>query len=552
MSNKGAPKARTRRGRSVRYLRRQLARPKPGRNAPDGVAETPRTAVTKALAHYRNLFDNAPIPYVMLDALGIVVEGNLTYSDLMELPRRALIGKPLGRALAEADRKPFMAHMRRCRRDNAARTEVRLETGSGTVPVELDSRLAPMRVGEAARFATAIIDLRERHEIENARVAAELERQRAEQREREAKAANDAKDRFLAELSHELRTPLTPILAATTTLTDDALLPVGLRPTIEMIRRNIQAEARLIDDLLDVSRLGHHRPRLELQGVDTHEVIRQIALELEPEFRVKGVGLSLRLSASERRILADPVRLRQILSNLLSNALCNTSAAGSVLVATSNIARDLRIVVRDDGIGIAADELENIFEPFFRQDAEPGAGLGLGLTIVKGLVEAHGGRVHALSEGKNRGATFAIELPILESSGAEAPAPAANERQVVAPSEHRSVLLVEDHADTREALQIYLEMKGYEVRLAGDARSALEAARQPVDVIVCDIGLPDESGFDLMRKISAARPVKAIALTGYGGPREQRLASAAGFAAHLTKPVGAEKLVAAIEQLFAT
>jgi len=358
---------------------------------------------------------------------------------------------------------------------------------------------------------------------------------------------NEAKDRFLAELSHELRTPLTPIVAAVTTMTNEPRLPGELRSTIEMIRRNLEAEVRLIDELLDVSRIGRRRPQLQLEAVDSHATIRQVADELESEFRAKRIALSLRLDAREARILGDPVRLHQIVWNVVSNALYNTNSEGSVVIATSNIQDDLRIVVRDDGVGIAPDQLDNIFRPFFREDGKRGAGLGLGLAIVKGLVEAHHGRVRAFSEGKGKGATFAIEFPLPaldQLPRAVKPPPAVS-------TPGRSVLLVEDHADTREALQMFLEMKGYVVRLAHDVRSALEAAREPFDVVVCDIGLPDGTGFDVMRKISGARSVKGIALTGYGGPREQQLATEAGFTNHLTKPVGGDKLVQTIESLFA-
>ncbi|MET0152883.1 MAG: ATP-binding protein [Candidatus Binatia bacterium] len=557
MPTKGGPKPRTRReGPVCRTRRTRHAGPHaaaPARGGREGLYVERVAELTHILEHYRDLFDNAPIPYVMLDPLGVIIEANLTYADLVQVPRRALVGKPLVHALVEQDRKSFYGHMRRCRRDNAARTEVQLEAQSGTiVPVELDSRLAPGIGNEPPRFRTAIIDLRERQQVENARVAADRERQSAEQREQQAQAANDAKDRFLAELSHELRTPLTPILAAITTLAGDANLAEGLRPTIAMIHRNMQAEVRLIDELLDVSRMGRRRPQLELESVDAHAAIQEVAGELGHQFQGKGVDLSLRLNAGDTRIRADQLRLHQILWNVVSNALQNTDTLGSVVVTTSNIDSDLRIVVRDDGVGIAAEQLEDVFRPFFREDGKRGEGLGLGLAIVKNLVEAHRGRIHAFSAGKGRGATFAIELPLPESEPPAVAPPATNKQPAVAPSAQRRVLLVEDHADTREALQMFLEMKGYEVRLAKDARSALEAAREPVDVVVCDIGLPDESGFDVIRKISAERPVKAIALTGYGGPREQRLAIEAGFAAHLTKPVGAEKLAEAIERLFAT
>jgi PAS domain S-box-containing protein len=552
MGNKRQPNSRAERsGPTVRRERRQRADAvAPTQDASGDRSAARVTELERLLEHYRNLFDSAPIPYVTLDPVGIVVEANLTYADFVNRPRRSLVGRPLAGSISERDRKAFYHHMRRCRRETFARTEMQLNALGTTVPVELDSRLAPKSGDETLRFHTAIIDLRERREIEEARIAADRERQAAEQRELQAQSLNAAKDRFLAELSHELRTPLTPIVAAVTRLADEAVVPGSLRTTIEMMRRNLDAEVRLIDELLDVSRMRRRLPQLQLETVDTHVAIGEVARELQPAFSAKGVGFSLRLNASESRIVADALRLHQILWNVVSNALQNTDGGGSVLVATSNIDRELRIVVRDDGVGIAAQQLEDIFQPFFREDGTRGTGLGLGLAIVKGLVEAHHGQIRAFSEGKGRGATFAIELPLPESEPAEA-VPAPPEEPHSAVLQKRRVLLVEDHADTREALQMFLEMKGYDVRVAPDVHSALEAAHEAVDVVVCDIGLPDGTGFDVVRKIAGEHPVKAIALTGYGGPVEQQLAIEAGFAAHLTKPVGGDKLVRAIEDLFA-
>jgi PAS domain S-box-containing protein len=551
MANKREPNARARSGRAVRRRRgpplAPNATPPPARE-PDERSAVRVAELERGLQHYRNLFDNAPIPYVTLDPLGVIVDANLTYADLVKRPQQALVHRPLVRMLAENDRTAFYHHMRRCRRETSARTEVHLEASDGSVPVEIDSHLAPKSDDQTLRFHTAIIDLRERHEAEKARITADRDRVSAEEREQKAHALNEAKDRFLA----ELRTPLTPIMVAVTKLSNETHLPGDLRSTIEMIRRNLEVEVRLIDDLLDVSRLGRRRPQLQLQPVDGNAAIHEVARELEQEFRAKDVAFSLRLDARDDRILADPLRLHQILWNVVSNALQNTPCEGSVLVTTSNMDRDVRIVVRDNGVGIAVDQLDDIFRPFFREDGKRGSGLGLGLAIAKGLVEAHEGRISAFSEGKGKGAAFAIELPVLEPGSAPAMPSDADERPPVISAGRRRILLVEDHADTREALQMFLEMKGYDVRLAQDVTSALEAASEPFDVLVCDIGLPDGSGYDVIRTILAARPAKAIALTGYGAPQDLQLAKAAGFADHLTKPVGGDKLVHTIESLFAT
>jgi CheY-like chemotaxis protein len=256
--------------------------------------------------------------------------------------------------------------------------------------------------------------------------------------------------------------------------------------------------------------------------------------------------------------------MRQIVWNLVSNALHSTPKGGWVEVSSSNIAGNLRIAVRDNGAGIDPEKLASIFTAFSLEDSSPSrhAGLGLGLAIVKGLVEAHGGWIAAFSNGKGQGALFVVELPTAEPAtqtrAAPAPEPgealapptgAASVEEGARPGGHRRVLLVEDHADTRAALKVFLELKGYAVSLAEDAASGLQAATAPFDVVVCDIGLPDRSGLDVVRKIAAEKPIKAIALSGYGTPHDVELSSRAGFAAHLVKPVGAEELVEAIESV---
>jgi len=372
------------------------------------------------------------------------------------------------------------------------------------------------------------------------------------------RASSEEKDRFLAELSHELRTPLTPILAAVSSLSARPDLSPALRSAVEMIRRNIETEARLIEDLLDVSRMTRAGLRLELQNLDAHEILREVVGDLDAQLRAHQVDLHLELNAPDSYVLADALRLRQIVWNLITNAIHNTPAGEHVAVSSSNIGSDLRIVVRDTGVGIEPRDLARIFEPFARVDpAKGGNGLGLGLSIVKGLVAAHGGRIVALSEGLGHGARFVVELPTTpgpadkpaEAAGAAAPVAKAATTPTPGAGKAKRILIVEDHADTRAALEVLLELKGYDVRLAKDMASALEQSREPVDVLVCDIGLPDGSGLELVRRISVRRPVKAIALSGYGSAGDLERSAQAGFAVHLTKPIAADKLLEAIEML---
>jgi PAS domain S-box-containing protein len=507
-----------------------------------------------AAAQYEDLYQNAPIALLTIDRYGLVLDANDMSVKLLGWERERLIGKPLVRGVAESDRHAFLEHMYRCRCFGSATSELRLLARDGEVAAELDSRRVMTDGQGAPRYRTIVIDRSDRRRADEAKAEAARERRRAEEREHAAHASGEAKDRFLAELSHELRTPLTPILSAVTMLVAGGDVPERLRPTIDMIRRNVEVEARLIDDLLDVSRIARKRIRLLPQHLDAHELLRAVASEIASEAETREIRFLLRLNAREAWIRADPVRMRQIVRNLVSNALHSTPKGGWVEVSSSNIARNLRIAVRDNGAGIEPDKLASIFTAFSLEDSSPRrhAGLGLGLAIVKGLVEAHDGWIAAFSNGKGQGALFVVELPTAEPTTQTRATPAtptgaASAQESARPGGLRRVLLVEDHADTRAALKLFLELKGYEVSLAEDAASALKAATAPFDVVVCDIGLPDGSGLDVVRKIAAEKPIKAIALSGYGTPRDVELSSQAGFATHLVKPVGAEELVEAIE-----
>jgi PAS domain S-box-containing protein len=532
------------RARRAKALRKALA--------DSGHLQSRRAVPDPSDVYYLEFYENAPIAYLTLDPYGIVLDANAKSATLLGCQRRELLGMPLMRMIAERDRHAFLRHMLQCRASNSGTAELALQVGEREIAVALDS--CRMTAGDdgGPRYRTALLDRSEQRSIEEAKDAANWQRRRADANERAAADSNHAKDRFLAELSHEMRTPLTPILAAVKTLEASNDVPSLLRPTIDVISRNVAVEARLIDDLLDVSRIAHRRLRIAPQPIDAHELVREMAAEVAGEIERRGIRFVLRLNAREARLRADPLRLRQIVWNLVFNAFDSTARGGRVEIASSNIGDDLRVVVRDDGVGIEPDELKTIFTAFSVQDSSPRRrheGLGLGLAIVKGLVEAHGGRITALSDGKGLGARFVVELPTATPSH-EAPGRPVNAKNALekAPTDRRKrVLLVEDHADTRDALKIFLELKGYDVIVAGDVASALEAAGEPLDVVVCDLGLPDGSGLDVVQRISTEQPIKAIALSGYGSPRDFERSSRAGFAAHLVKPVGADDLVRTIE-----
>jgi PAS domain S-box-containing protein len=361
-----------------------------------------------------------------------------------------------------------------------------------------------------------------------------------------AEAANRAKDHFLAILSHELRTPLMPVLAAVQRLESEPDMRPDLRERVAMIRRNVTLETRLIDDLLDHTRIGRGKLELRPARVDVHETIRQTLAICEEETRDRHLLLTLDLQARRPWVRADPARLQQVFWNLLKNAIKFTPQGGTIAVRTSDEGGDLAVEVRDTGIGIAPEDLSRIFDSFeqgSRDQARRFGGLGLGLAISKGLVELHGGTLVAESGGVGQGAVFTARFPALEM-----PITAALE---AAPAERRPggqrVLIVDDHHDTLLAMADLLEMMGYAVGTADSVAAALRTVEGGrFDVVISDIGLPDGSGLDLMRQLHARTSVRGIALSGFGMEEDQRRSLEAGFSEHLTKPIDLQQLEQAL------
>jgi PAS domain S-box-containing protein len=397
----------------------------------------------------------------------------------------------------------------------------------------------------AQRAATAVDNARLFHDAHDART--------------EAEAASLAKDRFLAVLSHELRTPLTPVLVSVSAMLDDPDTPRALRGFLEMTRRSIEMEARLIDDLLDVTRISQGKLRLNRHVVDAHALARQALAICHDEIGGHRLRLAVDLAAARHHVDADPARLQQIFWNLIKNAVKFTPQGGSLSVRSWNAHGDdgvdlLRVEVRDSGVGIAPDVLPKIFDAFEQGEASVTrqfGGLGLGLAVSRSLAEAHGGRLAAASDGRDRGAAFTLELatapapaPAPESDGAPLPSPDAP-----APGPLR-ILLAEDNEESLRVLARLLRRRGYDVTTADTVASALaEADRTPFDLLVSDIGLPDGSGLDLMRTLRARRAVPGIALSGFGMEDDLRRSLDAGFAAHLTKPIDFATLETTIRQV---
>ena len=362
-------------------------------------------------------------------------------------------------------------------------------------------------------------------------------------------AASDAKDQFFAMLSHELRTPLNPVLAIISALHGDSRLPPDVSDDLAVVWRNIRLEARLIDDLLDFNRLIKGKMEIVRTPVNMHALTESVIAICLDELESKKQYLTARLDAPRFVVLGDSARLQQVLWNVLRNATKFTPADGQISIETAVVEDRLRITVTDSGRGIDPATLEIIFRAFEQGPAHTSArfgGLGLGLAIARMFVELHDGTISAASEGESRGACFTVELPLAAESApvplAPAPAPASTER------ERGRILLVDDHADTLAALTRLLGRRGFEVTPASSAAQARElASRQPFDLLISDLGLPDCSGHELLRDLRQSHNFPAIALSGYGMETDYEDSIQAGFQAHLTKPVDFAALVSLIQ-----
>jgi signal transduction histidine kinase/CheY-like chemotaxis protein len=369
---------------------------------------------------------------------------------------------------------------------------------------------------------------------------------------RSARAASAAKDQFLAILSHELRTPLTPIFAILGAIERNPELPEAIRSDLLVIHRNLQLEARLIDDLLDLTRINKGKISLLREVIDVHDLIRSVGQLCQAAIDTQHVGFEMQLQAPQYHVLGDAGRLQQVLWNLLSNAIKFTPADGKIELQTSVVA-GTRFCIRltDSGRGIGSDSLENIFQPFEQGDLSVPpqyGGLGLGLAIAKAIVDAHGGQIRAESTGVGSGSTFTVTLPLAET---EQPLNRQLPRSVppAAPKAVR-ILLVDDHEDTLEFMGRYLMLCGHEIVAASTYGKALSAGQQQgFDLMISDIGLPDGSGYELMHELQALSPIKGIALSGYGMKSDIDRSLMAGFSAHLTKPCDLSVLNATIEKV---
>jgi len=369
--------------------------------------------------------------------------------------------------------------------------------------------------------------------------------------------ANAAKDQFLALLSHELRSPLAPVIAMVGELEAELPNSQPVREAVEVVRRNVELEARLIDDLLDVTRISKGKLQLSFEAICIHQILQRAYEICRKEIEAKNLEVEFHLRAVHTHVQGDPARLQQVFWNLIKNSVKFTPEKGRITIETVNPAPDkIEARVIDTGIGIEREKIDKIFNAFEQGQTEITrrfGGLGLGLAISKALIDAHGGKISVQSSGQNQGATFSVELNTvlapIEHDG-ERHDQKVDRKPEPAVSRHRRVLLVDDHYDTCIGMKRMLERRGYEITVAHSAEQAVEKVRiEDFDLLISDIGLPDRSGYELMREVRVNKDLPGIALSGFGSEQDVKQAREAGFSEHLTKPINFERLERTIQNL---
>jgi len=485
----------------------------------------------------------------------VILFCNRRFAEMVATPLEEVIGSSLDRFVSNADR-PLLAALLCEGLTAGGKGELRLAGGQGeTVPVYLAASALPIEA-EIQALCLVVTDLTEQKRNEQLVSDEKLARSVLE-------AANQAKDRFLATLSHELRTPLTPVLAAVSGLQEDVRLPDDVRSQLARMRRNIELEARLIDDMLDLTRISRGKLPLHRGVSDLRQVLDDSLQTVQASLAEKRLRLVVDLASEDHRVWADTPRLTQVFWNLFSNAVKFTPEDGTITVRSRReltpAGPEITVEVIDTGIGIEPDVLETVFDAF--QQGETAitrrfGGLGLGLTISQAIIEIHGGSLSAESPGKGQGATFAVRLPVGDLPAVEAASETLAQVTKAPPQEtgglSSHILLIEDHGDTADAMADLLRSMGYRVSVADSVAAGLSAAERlagRIDLVLSDLGLPDGSGLDLMRELHRRYSVRGIALSGYGMEEDVHQSLGAGFDRHLTKPVNLQSLQTAIQEI---
>ncbi len=498
---------------------------------------------------YRDLFNFAPDGYVVTDANGVIQEANHAIVRLLSLDLGFVVGKPLVVFITQPERRNFYRQLNQLPKlEQIQNWELELQPyKNDAIPVEVTVACIWGVSGEVEGLRWLIRDIRDRKKTE----AQLLEQARAA---REAENANRLKDEFLAVLSHELRSPLNPILGWVKLLQTRKFDQTKTAEALATIERNAQLQAKLIEDLLDISRILRDKLTLNLTPINLEHCILAALDTVQLAAQAKEITIQT-LFDSDVKVMGDPTRLQQIIWNLLSNAVKFTPKGGQIGVCLKRVDTQARIQVIDTGRGIGADFLPNVFDYFRQEDGSTTrtfGGLGLGLAIVRQIAELHGGTVEADSPGLEQGAIFTVSLPLTETSTF----PVEDLQPTAALSlQGMSILVVDDDVDSRELIAFVLEQSGASVTSLTSAKEALQTlAQTPHSVLVSDVGMPEMDGYELMRQVRTLPPqsggkIPAIALTAYAGEANQQQALSVGFQWHLSKPVDPDRLVAAIVEL---
>ncbi len=482
---------------------------------------------------YRLMVEQMREGALTLAADGTILYCNHRFAELVARPPERVAGRALGEFVHADDR----STLQRLLTSESCRADVQLRTDTGTAnPVQLSS--IALSIDGARTVAVVVTDLTH------------------ERTERGLRESNQLKDEFLATLSHELRTPLNVILGWTRMLLNEHLDPDARRHALELIDRNARAQAQLVNDLVDMSRMTTGKLQVQLEPLPLIPVLEAALDSVRPAAEAKNISIHTSWQVQDDNVLADATRLQQILWNLLSNAVKFTPQDGRISMSASHAARRIRIEVMDSGIGIDPAFLPHVFDRFRQADSATTrryGGLGLGLAIVHDLVRLHGGDVEVHSPGLDQGATFVVTL-----HAADAPATVADRRgrpRKAVSLAGLSIMLLEDHADSRELLVEALRNFGAAVAAFGAARDAFAALdRVRPSVIIADIALPDEDGYSFIRRVRAhstpaIQSVPAIAVTAYASIPDREEALAVGFQQHLAKPIEPGRLVEAIHDV---
>ncbi len=482
---------------------------------------------------YRLMVEQMREGALTLAADSTILYCNQRFAELTARPPERIAGRTLAEFVDARD----VSTLRRVLSSESCRVEVQLKTDAGASnPAQLSS--IALNIDGVRTIAVVVTDLTH------------------EQTERGLRESNRLKDEFLATLSHELRTPLNVILGWTRMLLNDHLSEKARKRALELIDRNAQAQAQLVNDLVDMSRMTTGKLQVDLEPLPVVPMLEAALASVRPAAEAKDLSIHTSWHLQDVNVLADATRLQQVLWNLLSNAVKFTPSGGRITVSVEQVNERIRIEVRDTGIGIDPTFLPHVFDRFRQADSATTrrhGGLGLGLAIVHDLVQLHGGDVEVRSAGLDQGATFVLTL-----RASDAPARATDRRRRprkgVSLVGH-SILLLEDHADSRELLVQALRGSGAAVAAFGAARDAFAALeRVRPSVIVADIALPEEDGYSFIRRVrahstTAIRSVPAIAVTAYATVQDRAEALAVGFQQHLPKPIDPGRLVQAIHDL---